>query len=101
MLSGRSKGEAWVEELAKPFKMSLPAISRHLKVLEKSGLISRSRRAQWRHCRLEPKPLSEAVDWMEKHRREWEGRFDRLDGYLQEIQSAVKKEEKGHGNKNP
>jgi DNA-binding transcriptional ArsR family regulator len=86
-------GETSVKELAKPFDMSLPAISKHLRVLERTGLIARSRRAQWRPCRLRPRPLKEAVDWLEGYRRFWEERFDRLDGYLQELQ----KKEKKHG----
>jgi DNA-binding transcriptional ArsR family regulator len=88
-------GETSVKELAKPFDMSLPAISKHLRVLERTGLIARSRRAQWRPCRLRPRPLKEAVDWLEVYRRLWEERFDRLDGYLQELQ----KKEKKHGPK--
>ncbi len=93
MLARLSKGEASVNELAKPFKMSLPAISKHLKVLEKGGLITRGKQAQWRPCRMETKPIREAVDWMEHHRQLWEERFDRLDNYLQELQ----KQEKKHG----
>ena len=93
ILARLSEGEASVQELAKPFDMSLPAISKHLKVLEKSGLIERRREAQWRHCRLEAKPLEEAVDWMEKYHKLWEERLDRLDEYLREIQ----KKEKKHG----
>jgi DNA-binding transcriptional ArsR family regulator len=92
MLARLSSGEASVNELAKPFKMSLPAVSKHLKVLEKSGLITRGRQAQWRPCRLEAKPMKEAVDWIETHRKEFEERFDRLDAYLQDLQ----KEEKTH-----
>ncbi len=88
MLARLSEGEASVQELARPFKMSAPAISRHLKVLEKSGLITRSRDAQWRPCRLDPRPMQEAVDWIEHTRRELEGRFDRLDLYLAELQRA-------------
>jgi DNA-binding transcriptional ArsR family regulator len=86
MLARLSSGSASVQELAKPFKMSLPAISKHLKVLEKSGLITRGREAQWRPCRLESKPLKEAADWMEQCRREGEAHFDRLDQYLKELQ---------------
>jgi DNA-binding transcriptional ArsR family regulator len=88
-------GETSVKELAKPFDMSLPAISKHLRVLERTGLIARSRRAQWRPCRLRPRPLKEAVDWLEDYRRFWEESFDRLDGYLQELQKKGKK----HGQK--
>lgn len=87
MLVRLSSGEASVQELAKPFQMSMPAISKHLKVLEGAGLIVRGRRAQFRPCTLEVKPLKEAVDWMEEHRKEWEQRFDRLDAYLQELQA--------------
>jgi DNA-binding transcriptional ArsR family regulator len=79
-------GEASVTELAAPFAMSLPAVSKHLKVLEKAGLISRGRRAQWRPCRLEPEPLKEASDWLEEYRRLWEERLDRLDEYLRTLQ---------------
>lgn len=87
MLARLSSGSASVQELAKPFKMSLPAISKHLKVLEKSGLITRGREAQWRPCRLEAKPLKDAVDWMEQYRKDWEGHFDRLDHYLKDLQN--------------
>lgn len=93
MLGRLSHGEASVQELSKPHDMSLPAISKHLKVLEKSGLIVRSRKAQWRPCRLEAKRLKEVSEWLEGYRRFWEESFDRLDGYLQEIQ----KKEKKHG----
>src|SRR3954447_2292789 len=79
-------GEASVTELAAPFAMSLPAVSKHLKVLENAGLISRGRRAQWRPCRLEPEPLKEASDWLQEYRRLWEERLDRLDEYLQTLQ---------------
>jgi DNA-binding transcriptional ArsR family regulator len=79
-------GEASVTELAAPFSMSLPAVSKHLKVLEKAGLISRGRKAQWRPCRLEPEPLKEASDWLEEYRRLWEERLDRLDEYLRTLQ---------------
>ncbi len=79
-------GEASVTELAAPFAMSLPAVSKHLKVLEKAGLISRGRQAQWRPCRLEPEPLKEASDWLQEYRRLWEERLDRLDEYLQTLQ---------------
>ena len=88
MLARLSRGEASVGDLAAPFKMSLPAVSRHLKVLEKSGLISRGRDAQWRPCRLETRPMKEAVNWMEQYRKEWEERFDRLEDYLESLQSG-------------
>ncbi len=85
ILAKLSEGEASVQELAKPFAMTLPAISKHLKVLESAGLITRGRQAQFRPCRFEPQPLTEAVNWMETHRKEWEQRFDRLDAYLQSL----------------
>ena len=81
-----SQGEATVNELAEPFDISLPAISKHLKVLERAGLISRSRSAQWRPCRLRADPLSEASVWIQQYREFWEGSFDRLDEHLREIQ---------------
>src|SRR5690349_23455242 len=77
-----AEGEATVNELAEPFPMSLPAISRHLKVLERAGLIVRSRDAQWRPSRLQADPLDEAVEWMQSRKRTWEGRMDRLDAHL-------------------
>ena len=86
------EGEASVTELAEPFDMSLPAISKHLKVLERAGLITRGRDAQWRPCRLDPGPLREVDAWIDRYRRFWEESFDRLDAYLQEL----KKKEKDH-----
>jgi DNA-binding transcriptional ArsR family regulator len=83
-------GEATVNELAAPFDMSLPAVSKHLKVLERAGLISRGRNAQWRPCRLEAAPLKEIADWVERYRHFWEGSFDRLDSYLHELQRNEK-----------
>lgn len=91
MLARLSQGQASVQELSKPFKMSAPAVSKHLKVLEQSGLISRGRDAQWRPCKLEAKPMKEAADWMEQYRKEWEDRFDRLEAYLQQLQQEQKK----------
>ena len=82
-----------MKELAGPFKMSAPAISKDLKVLERAGLISRGREAQWRPCVLETKTLQEATDWMDQYRRFWEQSLDRLDAYLQELQAAEKAEE--------
>jgi DNA-binding transcriptional ArsR family regulator len=81
------KGEATVTELAEPFDMSLPGFSRHLKVLEKAGLIERSRQAQFRPCTINPEPLKEASDWLGEYRKLWEARFDRLDTLLAELQS--------------
>lgn len=89
-------GEASVTELAEPFDMSMPAISKHLKVLERAGLIARSREAQWRPCRLDAGPLKEVADWVERYRRFFEESFDRLDDYLHELQ---RKEKKRHGKK--
>jgi DNA-binding transcriptional ArsR family regulator len=91
-----TKGEAPVQELAKPFKMSLPAISKHLKVLEKSGLIIRRSQAQQRLCKLQTQPIKDAVEWLEHHRKLWEERLDRLDEYLKEIQFKQKEKEKKH-----
>ena len=92
-------GEASVTELAEPFDMSLPAISKHLKVLERAGLIARGREAQWRPCRLEAAPLREVAAWAARYRQFWDESFDRLDDYLKEIQSKDKKKEKKHGRK--
>ncbi|HEX2613153.1 MAG TPA: metalloregulator ArsR/SmtB family transcription factor [Fibrobacteria bacterium] len=86
-----AKGETSVKELAKPFKISGPAVTKHLKVLQGAGLIARSKRAQQRPCRLVPKPLKEATDWMEQYRALWEARLDRLDDYLMELQGKPKK----------
>ena len=100
ILARLAAGEATVLELAEPFDMSLPAISKHLKVLERANLISRGRHAQWRPCRLAPAPLKEAVDWLERYRRFWEQSFDRLDDYLRELQHPPgPKEKKKHGRK--
>jgi DNA-binding transcriptional ArsR family regulator len=79
-------GEASVTELAEPFEMSLPAVSKHLKVLERAGLIARRRNAQWRPCRLDARPLEDAADWLEEYRRFWAQSLDRLDDYLGELQ---------------
>jgi DNA-binding transcriptional ArsR family regulator len=88
MLARLSKGEATVSELAAPFDLSLPAISKHLKVLERAGLIARGREAQWRPCRLEAAPLREVVEWAARYRQFWDESFDRLDDYLREIQTG-------------
>jgi DNA-binding transcriptional ArsR family regulator len=79
-------GETSVSELAEPFEMSLPAVSKHLKVLERAGLIARGRSAQWRPCRLQGGPLRDVAGWVEQYRRFWDASFDRLDDYLQELQ---------------
>jgi DNA-binding transcriptional ArsR family regulator len=89
ILARLAEGEATVNHLAEPFSCSLPAISRHLKVLEAAGLVSRSREAQWRPCRLETRPLKDANDWITHYRPFWEGGFDRMDAYLR----TLKKEE--------
>ncbi|WP_020501311.1 ArsR/SmtB family transcription factor [Sciscionella marina] len=86
ILARLAEGEATVNELAEPFEMSLPAISKHLKVLERAGLISRGRNAQWRPCQLEAAPLAEAADWVETYRRFWDTSFDRLDAHLRSLQ---------------
>lgn len=86
------EGRATVGQLAEPFDLSLPAVSKHLKVLERAGLIERSREAQTRPCTLRPEPLREAADWINCYRNLWEGRLDRLDDYLQDIQRASSEE---------
>ena len=95
ILARLTNGEATVGELAAPFAMTLPAVSKHLKVLERVGLIERGRDAQWRPCRLKAGPLKDASDWLERYRRFWEESFDRLDAYLQELQQQ---QEDDHGN---
>lgn len=95
ILARLASGERSVSELAAPFDMSLPAISRHLKVLERSGLIARTRDAQWRPCRLKARPLKEAVDWLEHYRKFWEERFDRLEAYLGELAAREKERDEG------
>ncbi len=97
ILARLASGEASVTELAEPFAMSMPAISKHLKVLERADLIARGREAQWRPCRLEAGPLKDVADWVGNYRRFWEQSFDRLDDYLKEIQSKEKK----HARKQP
>lgn len=92
ILARLSRGTCSVTELAEPHDMSLPAISKHLRVLEQSGLIRRGREAQWRPCRIHAAPLKEAVDWIGQYRRHWEERLDRLDDYLQELQAKQRKE---------
>jgi DNA-binding transcriptional ArsR family regulator len=87
ILARLALGEASVKELAGPFEMSAPAISKHLKVLEKAGLITRGREAQWRPCKLEPQALKSIDEWLERYRRLWEARFDRLEEYLRELQA--------------
>jgi DNA-binding transcriptional ArsR family regulator len=86
ILARLAEGETTVTELAAPFEMTLPAVTKHLKVLERAGLVIRGREAQWRPCRLEAKPLQEAVSWIEQYRQFWEERLDRLEDYLRELQ---------------
>ena len=100
ILARLASGEASVTQLAEPFEMSMPAVSKHLKVLERAGLIARGREAQWRPCRLEAAPLKDVAGWVEHYRRFWEQSLDRLDDYLKQMQtSAVQKKEKKHGRK--
>src|SRR5688572_17132700 len=96
ILARLASGDCAVTELAAPFAMSLPAVSKHLRVLEKAGLIVRSREAQWRPCRIEGRPLRDVADWAEHYRHVWEGRLDRLGTYLEQMKS---REDKSHGRK--
>ena len=95
ILARLASGETSVLKLAEPFDMSLPAVSKHLKVLERAGLIARGREAQWRPCRLKAAPLKDVSEWVERYRPFWEESFDRLDDYLKELQEQEKK----HGRK--
>jgi len=106
ILARLALGETSVTELAEPFEMSMPAVSKHLRVLEQAGLISRGREAQWRPCKLNPEPLQKAAGWLEEYRQFWEQSFDRLDSGLQTLQAEQsvikpgkkkKKKEKHHG----
>jgi len=101
ILARLADGEATVNELAAPFNISLPAISRHLKVLEAAGLISRGRAAQWRPCRLEAAPLQGLDGWLDSYRRMWEGSFDKMDAYLKLIQGGDGNGSNGNGNTQP
>ncbi|MDQ2777661.1 MAG: metalloregulator ArsR/SmtB family transcription factor [Acidobacteriota bacterium] len=98
ILARLTKGETSVKELSQPFAISPPAITKHLKVLERAGLIIRSREAQWRPCRLKAAPLKDVSEWVERYRASWEQSFDRLDNYLSELQT---KEKKKHVRKKP
>jgi DNA-binding transcriptional ArsR family regulator len=93
ILARLAVGEATVTELAAPFDMSLPGISKHLRVLQRAGLIEQGRQAQWRHCRLAPEPLREVAGWVEQYRRHWEDSFERLSDYLRDLQGTEKKEQ--------
>src|SRR5688572_8718879 len=94
ILARLASGECSVTALAEPFDMSMPAVSKHLRVLERAGLIARGREAQWRPCRIEPAPLKEVAEWAERYRAIWEQRFDRLDTYLKELEHKEHKETK-------
>jgi DNA-binding transcriptional ArsR family regulator len=94
ILARLTGGEATVTELARPFEMSLPAVSKHLKVLERAQLISRGRDAQWRPCRLKPQRLKEVSDYLERYRQFWEQSFDRLEGYLKELQEKERNDDR-------
>jgi DNA-binding transcriptional ArsR family regulator len=96
ILARLASGEASVTELAQPFDMSMPAVSKHLKVLERAGLIARGREAQWRPCRIEAGPLKDISEWVEHYRIIWEQRFDRLDAYLRELKKEKTIKEKKH-----
>ena len=99
ILARLAKGEASVTELAEPFEMSLPAVSKHLKVLERAGLVSRGRERQWRPARLRATPIRDVAEWTDRYRRLWDERYDRLDEYLDELQGRgpSKRKEKGDG----
>jgi DNA-binding transcriptional ArsR family regulator len=105
ILARLALGETSVTDLAKPFAMSMPAVSKHLKVLERAGLIARGREAQWRPCRIEPRALKDVDDWLDHYRRFFEGSFDRLDVYLKKLQAKdqksaqAKSKSKRHGRK--
>lgn len=105
ILARLATGECSVTQLAEPFEMSMPAVSKHLRVLERAGLIVRGREAQWRPCRIEAAPIREVAEWAERYRAIWEARFDRLDTYLQQLktrekqQQQQKEKEKTHARK--
>jgi len=99
ILARLASGECSVTELAEPFDISMPAVSKHLRVLEHAGLIARSREAQWRPCRLEAARLKDVADWVERYRAIWERRFDRLETYLQELQKREERNGRRHRRK--
>ena len=99
ILARLASGDCSVTELAEPFDMSMPAVSKHLRVLERAGLIARGREAQWRPCRIEAGPLKEVAEWTERYRKIWEQHFDSLELYLQQMKAAEKQQEKKHGTK--
>ncbi len=100
ILARLSKGEASVNEIAEPFDITLPAVSKHLKVLEKAGLIERTREAQYRPCRLQAAPLRDAADWIDHYRQYWEESFDRLDAYLKTVTARQRNQKTKRGKKN-
>ena len=97
ILARLAQGEATVNELAAPFALSLPAVSKHLKVLQRAGLVSQGRKAQWRPCRLETAPLHEAANWMEDYRQFWDESYHRLDAYLHELQTQARAQGQDQG----
>ena len=99
ILARLATGECSVTELAEPFEMSMPAVSKHLRVLERAGLIARGREAQWRPCRIEAAPIKEVADWAERYRAIWEARLDRLDTYLQQLNTKEKRHARNHRRK--
>ena len=99
ILARLARGECAVTTLAEPFDMSLPALSKHLRVLERAGLIARGREAQWRPCRIDAAPIKEVAEWAERYRAIWEARFDRLDTYLQQLQKKEKRHARKHRSK--
>ncbi|MEA2608855.1 MAG: hypothetical protein QOJ75_1098 [Chloroflexota bacterium] len=101
ILARLALGEATVTELAAPFDMSLPGISKHLKVLQRAGLIEQGRQAQWRPCRLQPAPLRSVADWVGQYRRHWEASFDRLDTYLRDLQDSQAQEKGDDDDRDP
>ena len=101
ILTRLARGEATVTELAAPFELSLPAISKHLKVLQRAGLIEQGRQAQWRPCRLTPEPLRDVADWVGQYRRHWEDSFERLADYLRDIQDEHEQRKGDHDERDP
>ena len=99
ILARLASGECSVTELAEPFDMSMPAVSKHLRVLERAGLIARGREAQWRPCRIEAAPLKQVADWAEGYRKIWEQHFDSLELYLQQMKATARKQERKHDGK--
>jgi DNA-binding transcriptional ArsR family regulator len=99
ILARLASGECSVTELAEPFEMTMPAVSKHLRVLERAGLIARGREAQWRPCRIEAAPIKEVADWAERYRAIWEARLDRLDNYLHQLTAKEKKHARKHRRK--